>query len=276
MMSSFLGVVESLMAGQGNGLDDVSRRALLKGACGVGFVAALMALPGRPQAQSSVPLRPPGALPEPDFLAACVRCGLCARACQPWDILMLAGRGDGLALGTPFFIAREKPCEMCVVPVPCIEACPTGALQPLKSINDAKMGTAVLVDQENCLCFLGLRCEVCYRACPRIDAALLLVRSHNPKTGRHTFFIPTVVAEHCTGCGKCEDSCVLPEAAIKVLPLNLARGKLGAHYRRPGANVEPGIENHLLDNLIDLPDRVPDPPPLPEQLPGGGYRGFTP
>ena len=31
-------------------------------------------------------LRPPGALPEADFLAACVRCGLCVRDC-PYDIL---------------------------------------------------------------------------------------------------------------------------------------------------------------------------------------------
>ena len=35
-----------------------------------------------------------------------------------------------------------------------------------------------------------------------------------------------------TGCGKCEKSCVLEEAAIKVLPLKVARGELGHHYRK--------------------------------------------
>ena len=35
-------------------------------------------------------------------------------------------------------------------------------------------GTAVLVDQENCLNFQGLRCDVCYRVCPVIDEAITL------------------------------------------------------------------------------------------------------
>ena len=34
-----------------------------------------------------------------------------------------------------------------------------------------------------------------------------------------------------TGCGKCERACVLEEAAIKILPLDLAKGELGHHYR---------------------------------------------
>ena len=36
-------------------------------------------------------IRPPGALDEEDFLAACVRCGLCVRDC-PYDTLRLAER----------------------------------------------------------------------------------------------------------------------------------------------------------------------------------------
>ena len=35
----------------------------------------------------------------------------------------------------------------------------------------------------------------------------------------------------CTGCGKCEKVCVLEQPAIKVLPLSLAKGELGHHYR---------------------------------------------
>ena len=34
-------------------------------------------------------LRPPGALPEAEFLGACLRCGLCVRDC-PYDTLKLA------------------------------------------------------------------------------------------------------------------------------------------------------------------------------------------
>ncbi|MDI8993040.1 hypothetical protein MJI20_29020, partial [Salmonella enterica subsp. enterica serovar Anatum] len=32
-------------------------------------------------------------------------------------------------------------------------------------------------------------------------------------------------------CGKCEKVCVLEQPAIKVLPLSLAKGELGHHYR---------------------------------------------
>jgi ferredoxin-type protein NapG len=44
--------------------------------------------------------------------------------------------------------------------------------------------------------------------------------------------LPTVHSDACTGCGKCEKSCVLPEAAIKVFPRQLAQGALPAHYRK--------------------------------------------
>jgi len=57
-------------------------------------------------------IRPPGALAEADFAAACVRCGLCVRAC-PFDTLKLAELGDGVTAGTPYFVARQVPCEMC-------------------------------------------------------------------------------------------------------------------------------------------------------------------
>ncbi len=175
-------------------------------------------------------LRPPGALSEDEFLGACIRCGLCVRDC-PYDTLDLARLGEGPATGTPYFTARRVPCEMCD-DIPCIKACPTGALDhKLTDIGKAKMGIAVLVDQENCLNFLGLRCDVCYRVCPVIDKAITLETQHNPRSGKHAIFLPTVHAEACTGCGKCEKSCVLEEAAIKVLPLRLARGKLGEHYR---------------------------------------------
>ena len=110
---------------------------------------------------------------------------------------------------------------------------PTGALDPaLKDVADARMGVAVLADTDNCLNFLGLRCDVCYRVCPVIDKAITLEKVSNPRSDRHAMLLPTVHADACTGCGKCEKSCVLEEAAIKVLPATLARGELGHHYRK--------------------------------------------
>ena len=175
-------------------------------------------------------IRPPGALAEKDFLSACIRCGLCVRDC-PYDTLKLSRLGDDVTTGTPYFVARDIPCEMCE-DIPCVVACPTGALnKELDNIDDSRMGLAVLVDQESCLNFLGLRCDVCFRVCPLINKAITLEPRHNPRTGKHTLFIPVVHSEACTGCGKCEKACVLPEAAIKVFPNKLAKGQLGEHYR---------------------------------------------
>jgi ferredoxin-type protein NapG len=214
--------------------DGSRRRFLADGARLAGGVAmttlgfGLLARAARSQPPAA--LRPPGALAEDRFLGACVRCGLCVRAC-PYDTLRLVGFGNDVASGSPYFTAREVACEMCD-DIPCVAACPTGALDKrLTDINDARMGLAVLVDHENCLNWQGLRCDVCYRVCPRIDKAITLEMHENPRTGKTALFIPTVHADACTGCGKCEKSCVLDRAAIKVLPVTLARGAPGEHYR---------------------------------------------
>ena len=191
---------------------------------GVGLYA------NRSESRPATAIRPPGAGPERDFLGACIRCGQCVRDC-PYDTLKLARPEEPVATGTPFFEARKIPCEMCE-DIPCVKACPTGALDKnLTNIDDARMGLAVLIDQENCLNFLGLRCEVCYRVCPLIDKAITLEPRHNLRSGKHALFIPVVHSDACTGCGKCEHACVLEQAAIKVLPEKLARGELGRHYR---------------------------------------------
>jgi len=226
---------------------------VLKTACGVGLLGLGLGLYSN--RASSLPahyLRPPGALPEHDFLGACIRCGLCVRDC-PFDMLYLGKVGQDVPTGTPYFIAREKACEMCE-DIPCVAACPTNALShELKDINDARMGLAVLVDQETCIAFLGLRCEVCYQICPIKDKAISLERQHNERSGKHALFIPVVHSDRCTGCGKCEEACILDQAAIKVLPPRLAKGELGRHYRlgwkqkeqAGGSLVTPDIEHQF-------------------------------
>lgn len=198
-------------------------------------------------------LRPPGALAEADFLATCVRCGLCVRDC-PYDTLKLSDLGDPVPTGTPYFTARKIPCEMCE-DIPCVKACPTGALdRQLTDINLSRMGLAALVDQESCLNFLGLRCDVCYRVCPVIDKAITLESRHNPRSDRHAMLLPTVHSDACTGCGKCEKSCVLPEAAIRVLPRQLAQGALPAHYRK-GWEEKSRHGGSLIGDQVELPVR---------------------
>ena len=255
----------------------VNRRDVLQGtatATTAALLAGGTALLARPAlARPAQALRPPGALPERDFLGACVRCGLCVRDCPPQN-LKLSTWGSGLAadvaIGTPYFEARQIPCEMCEH-IPCVKACPTGALDhQLTDITQARMGTAVLIDEENCLNFLGLRCDVCYRVCPVIDQAITLQKMSNPRSDRHAMLLPTVHAEHCTGCGKCEKSCVLEEAAIKVLPLKVARGELGQHYRRnlvqrsEVGHVGQSAAGDAVEASPNLPDFQPPVQRLPE------------
>jgi ferredoxin-type protein NapG len=264
---------------------DVSRRRFLSDTARTGCAVLLggLGLGAYAKRTSALPtqaLRPPGALAEQEFLGTCIRCGMCVRDC-PFDTLKLASPGDEVAMGTPYFTAREIPCEMCD-DIPCTRACPTGALNPaLYNIDEARMGLAVLVDQETCLNFQGLRCEVCYRECPAIDEAITLELRHNRRSDMHTYFIPTVNSDKCTGCGKCERVCVLPEPAIKVLPMALAKGMAGEHYRlgweekqqAGGSLVEPDPEHryHLPEGFeYDyegrglVPAGAPEATPFPE------------
>ncbi len=230
---------------------------LAKMACGVGLGAGGLALYAK-QARAVPPqaLRPPGALDERAFQGACIRCGMCVRDC-PYKILDLARPEQPIATGTPYFTARTGPCEMCE-DIPCVKACPTGALDhALTDINAARMGLAVLVDQETCLNFLGLRCDVCYRVCPLLDKAITLEPQHNTRTGKHTLFIPVVHSDQCTGCGKCEKGCVLEQAAIKVLPVRLAKGAPGKHYRL-GWEEKEKAGGPLIKDTIQLPARRPE------------------
>jgi ferredoxin-type protein NapG len=198
-------------------------------------------------------VRPPGARKGRDFLANCIKCGECVEAC-PFDTLKLARAEEDRAIGAPHFEPRSVPCYMCQ-DTPCIRACPTGALVPETPIEEARMGLAVLSDQETCLAYQGLRCEVCYRACPLMGRALALEFRPQERTGKHAFFLPIVHSDHCTGCGMCEHSCVLEEPAIRVFPHESVQGKLGGNYRF-GWLEEPVIspQFHAPEGSPDVPD----------------------
>ncbi len=199
---------------------------------------------------STLILRPPGALKEEDFLATCIKCGMCVEAC-PYDTLLLAKPGDHKPMGTPYFVPREVPCYMCP-DIPCVPVCPTGALDE-KSVSDEKtgeldinkadMGLAV-IDDESCIAFWGIQCDACYRACPIFGDAITIEYTQNERTGKHAFMKPIVHSDHCTGCGLCERACVTEKPAIFVLPRENALGKAGDYYIKGwDKNDEKRLEN---------------------------------
>jgi MauM/NapG family ferredoxin protein len=191
--------------GKGPRLD--RREALLLALTGAGSLAAGLAF--RPySAATAAPLRPPGALPEADFLASCIRCFQCGAVC-PNRCLAFEGIGAGLARAyTPAILPRDKACILCMK---CTQVCPTDALTPIPNEPEAilanvKMGVAK-INEDLCFSFNGRMCGVCYYACPFPDKALRLM----------TFARPEIIEDACVGCGSCERACIhLPQAIITV------------------------------------------------------------
>src|SRR5215213_1267973 len=71
--------------------------------------------------------RPPGALPEKQFLETCSRCGQCERVCPAQCIRIdhSGARGKGV----PFIDANSMACVLCDG-LACMQSCPSGALRP--------------------------------------------------------------------------------------------------------------------------------------------------
>jgi len=167
-------------------------------------------------------IRPPGALDEPAFLAACIRCGLCVEACPPeYRTLALLPLSAGAAAATPYVDdMRHRPCSVCqgYDEPKCIEACPTEALQPVNDVSDIRMGLA-RIDEATCWPFTGVSCRACWHACPWPDDAIQLDERLRPKINEAT----------CTGCGLCQRACPSePESIIiEAAPRNGAVGRGG-------------------------------------------------
>ncbi len=114
--------------------NNLNRRQFLKSsAIAVGAMAAVGAGVGYLQkvtAETRINqdfLRPPGALPEADFIYGCIKCGLCVQIC-PVQAIKLAGIKEGLAYGTPYIDVRAQACDFSCDSIQCVETCPTAVL----------------------------------------------------------------------------------------------------------------------------------------------------
>ena len=188
----------SVLPGQG-----ISRRQFLQG---LGAAAAgLAVMPITHLEKRPSPLRPPGALPEPDFLNICIACQECIRVC-PTHGLQAAFLQTGLSgIGMPVLVPRLGGCSLGVsCSQLCQQVCPVDAILPVNQ-QQLKIGTA-LVDHSACLAWdQGVKCLVCVEAC-QYHAAV-------PFQGRVTIDI-----NKCVGCGFCESGCPVPGSAIHVFP----------------------------------------------------------
>ena len=164
-------------AGEQTGVDLPRRHFLTAAASGAAVIPMLRIGGTLGTNWNPAVVRPPGSLPEADFLARCIKCGQCMRIC-PSNVIHPAGLEAGLeGLWTPALNFRigTSGCQYnCIA---CGNLCPTAAIRPI-SLDERqgrdrfaergpiKIGTA-FVDRGRCLPWAMDRpCIVCQENCP--------------------------------------------------------------------------------------------------------------
>lgn len=196
---------------------NLSRRRLL-GAAVAGVVAVPVVKATRTVGQTSArALRPPGALPEDQFLDRCIRCQECVQVCsstggclQP-SLLETGWEG----FWSPIAHMRVGYCEFqCIL---CSKVCPSGAIHKitLDDKQNRRMGRAFF-DRNRCIPYdRNEDCLVCEEHCPTPEKAILFdIREILcPDGSVATVKFPYVRLDRCIGCGICEYICPLPGEA---------------------------------------------------------------
>jgi ferredoxin len=173
-----------------------------------------------------LPVRPPGSVPEQEFLQMCIRCGECFKAC-PNNVLQAEGFEQGLeGLWTPLVKADWAGCESSCNA--CGQVCPTGAIRelPMEEKKVARMGLAI-VNERTCLPFANREaCQLCVDECNAAGYEAIEFTTVHTKVDEEGkpvadsgFLAPVVIADKCVGCGLCQTRCY----AINVKEKHLLR-----------------------------------------------------
>ena len=138
-------------------------------------------------------LRPPGALPESQFIETCERSGNCivARPARAIFALNQDENSDPL----PYLDPDRQPCVVCDS-LACMEGCPSGARQKTAR-EEIEIGVAV-VNTGLCLNSEGIECKTCIDLCPLGESVIQFEAEVQEVV---------VIEEGCIGCGVCQHHC---------------------------------------------------------------------
>jgi ferredoxin len=148
------------------------------------------------------PIRPPGSIPEEQFLTRCLGCGECIKACPNHALQPSGFAGGFMLLNTPRLTPSIGYCQPgCTV---CTNVCPSVAIRPVP-VGDKpyiKMGTAIVL-KDHCYAWRGdMPCMVCMQKC-----SYQAITVQTFEIGNETISGPLVNKDLCTGCGACEKFC---------------------------------------------------------------------
>lgn len=208
-------------------IDLTRRKLILSGLLGLLAVPFFRITPARTRASEKL-IRPPGALPEHEFLQKCIKCGECMKVCPTNAIQPVLSEAGPEGLWTPKMVMTIGYCDYyCSL---CTQVCPTGAIKEMtiEEKNKLKIGSA-WVDRNRCIPWkFGDPCIVCEEHCPVSPKAIKFVTTEveladgtikTPKA-------PVVILEDCTGCGICENKCpVVDMPAIYITSVGESRSE---------------------------------------------------
>ncbi len=173
-------------------------------------------------------IRPPGALPEEQFLQKCVKCSECMKACPTNGLQPAWSEAGPEGIWTPVLVPTIGHCEYyCSL---CSQVCPTGAIQELTVMEKTKVKIGLAwVDKNRCIPYdLGTPCIVCEEHCPTSPKAIKLVKTEVqlPDGTIMTPLAPVIDTDLCIGCGICENKCpVVDKPAIYVTSVGESRSE---------------------------------------------------
>jgi len=257
---------------------DLSRRGFLYSFTG-GLTAAFLIdrTPFTPVQGKHQLVRPPGALPEDEFLRTCIRCGECMKSCVTNTLQPCFWESGLSGLWTPQMDLRFAACEQnCNI---CGKVCPTQAIRslPLDEKTHAKVGTAILL-KERCLVWAQDKlCLICDEICPYNAIVFRTIDGYRR---------PVVIASKCNGCGFCEARCpVGGTSAIVVVPDGEIRLKEGSYIKEAKKlqlefKADPGDDKFVLESSgfkvgeKEPPAKAEKPAAPPEKIPGKKPAGF--